>query len=208
MEIVLVRHGQTEWNVQEIFRGHADIELNDTGRKQAGLLGEFLREPGIEAVYSSPLKRALDTARTIVRHHGIELQVTDGLNDMSFGDWQGVQVDVVKERYPELYEVWSDHPDQVRIPGGETLADVRERAMTVVDDAVARHKGRVVLVTHRVVIKLLTLALMGLDESSFWNIVVDTCGVTTFRFSRGRFVLIRHNDNSFLKTEAGNLADF
>ena len=76
------------------------------------------------------------------------------------------------------------------------------------EEVAEKHSGRVVLVTHRVLVKLLTLALLGLDESSFWNIVVDTCGVTTFRIENGRHVLIRHNDTSFLQGRGRNLKDF
>ena len=208
MELVLARHGQTEWNVQEIFRGQADVELNEIGRKQAELLGEFLGDPGIEAVYSSPLKRALDTARAVATCHNLDVGVSPGLNDMNFGEWEGMQVEVVKQRYSEAYAVWAGRPEQARVPGGETLAQVRHRAMRAVDEVVSKHTGRVVLVTHRVIVKLATLALLGLDESSFWNIVVDTCGVTTFRINKGRNILIRHNDNSFLKMHGSKLADF
>ncbi len=208
MELVLVRHGQTAWNVEEIFRGRADIPLNETGKKQADLLADFLSTPPVEAVYSSPLRRAYDTALAVARPHGIQVQVSEGLNDLDFGEWEGKKVEEVKERYPDLYALWMSHPEQIRPPGGEKLYEIKERALAVVRAAVDTHEGRVVMVSHRVVIKLLTLALMGLDESRFWNIVVDTCGVTTFRASKRRYVLIRHNDNSFLRTEAGNLADF
>lgn len=208
MELVLVRHGQTAWNAGEIFRGRADIELDETGRKQAQLLGEFLSVPAIEAIYSSPLKRALETARAVAAHHNLEVQISEGLTDMDFGDWEGVQVEAVKQRYPEAYATWSLHPERASVPGGETLAAVQQRATAAVKSALTKHSGRVVFVTHRVVVKTTTLALLGLSESRFWNIVVDTCGVTTFRIQDGRNILIRHNDSSFLRGHSGNLADF
>ena len=208
MELVLVRHGQTAWNVGEVFRGRADIELNEMGRRQAQLLGEFLSVPAIEAIYSSPLKRALDTARAVAAHHKLDVRISEGLNDMDFGEWEGVQADVVKQRFPEVYSAWSRTPEHAAVPGGETLAAVKQRAVATVNDVVSRHAGRVVLVTHRVIAKITTLALLGLDESRFWNIAVDTCGVTTFRIQDGRNILIRHNDNSFLRGYSGNLSDF
>ena len=199
MDIVLARHGETEWNVGEVFRGRADIDLNDTGRIQAGLLGQFLTETEIETVYSSPLKRALATAGAIAQHHSLEVEVSPGLNDLNFGEWEGHPVAEVKERYPDVFALWADHPEKTRLPGGETLDDVSRRAERVVSEAVADHSGVVVLVTHRVVIKVLVCALLGLGNRSFWNVMVDTCGLTTFRHDRGRFVLVRHNDTSFLK---------
>lgn len=209
MDIILARHGETEWNVGEVFRGRADIDLNEMGRKQAALLAAYLSQDKIETVYSGPLKRALNTARTIASDHGIHVQIAPGLDDLNFGEWEGLQVEVVRQRYSEPFALWVGHPELVTLPGGETLGQVRERAMKVVEEAVKVYSGTVVIVTHRVVIKILTLALLGLDNSHFWNVVVDTCSLTIFRHDRGRFILIRHNDNSFLRPlKAAPLKDF
>ncbi len=209
MDIILARHGETEWNAGEVFRGRADIDLNETGRKQVKRLGEYLNETNVEAIYSSPLKRALNTAKAIAGHHHLVVEVTPHLNDLNFGEWEGLQVEEVKQKYPRPFELWATRPEKVRLPGGETLEEVRERAMKVVNGATVSHSGNVVLVTHRVVIKVLVCALLGLDNSRFWNVMVDTCGLTTFRYERDRFVLIRHNDNSFLKAlNAASLKDF
>jgi broad specificity phosphatase PhoE len=198
-EIILARHGETEWNVAEMFRGRADIELNETGRQQAELLAEHLSEPKIEAVYSSPLKRALDTAEAIARRHQLKVETSPGLIDCDFGQWQSLPLKEVKDRYKELYRQWAESPHLVKIPGGESLDGVRERALKVVNEIVARHQERVVLVSHRVVNKVLICALLGLDNSHFWNIRLDTCGTTTFSRQDGRFVLIKHNDTSYLR---------
>ena len=96
------------------------------------------------------------------------------------------------------------------MPGGERLQDVRNRAMFVLNDIMERyHEGKVVLVSHRVVNKVLICALLGLDNSHFWSIKLDTCGITGFDYEGGRFVLTRHNDTSFLKPiQEAPLADF
>jgi len=200
LDIILARHGETEWNVGEVFRGRADIDLDETGRKQAELLGEYLNSTRIESVYSSPLQRALNTVKAIAGRHGLEVKIASGLNDLDFGAWEGLPVNEVRNRYPDLFAQWADRPEKVRLPGGETLDDVTARARKVIDEAIANNTGTVVLVTHRVVIKILVCTLLGLDNSHFWNIMVDTCGLTTFRYENGRFVLIRHNDNSFLRS--------
>jgi broad specificity phosphatase PhoE len=197
-EIILARHGETEWNVEEVFRGRIDIELNETGRRQAELLAEHLSELKIEAVYSSPLKRALDTAEAIARRHKLKVETSPGLIDGDFGQWQGLHLKEVREKYKELYRQWAESPHLVKIPGGESLDGVRERALKVVNWVIAKHGGRVVLVSHRVVNKVLICALLGLDNSHFWNIRQDTCGTTTFSHQDGRFVLIKHNDTSYL----------
>lgn len=82
---------------------------------------------------------------------------------------------------------------------GETLDDVGRRAISLVNQVITKHQGVVVLVSHRVVHKVMICALLGLDNSHFWNIRLDTCGITTFVYEQNRFVLTRHNDTSFLK---------
>ena len=198
-EILLARHGETEWNVGEIFRGRIDIELNETGLKQAELAAEYLGEVKIEAVYSSPLKRALRTAQMIANYHQLDVEITPGLTDLNYGKWQGLPHPEIKDKYKELYSEWVSHPDKVKMPAGESLDNVRERALGVVDEVIARYEGTVIMVSHRVVNKVLICALLGLDNSHFWNIRQDTCGITTFSYGNKRFILTRHNDTSFLK---------
>src|SRR3990172_5680950 len=127
-EIILARHGETEWNVGEIFRGRIDIELNDTGIKQARRLGGYLSNRKIDAIYSSPLKRALKTAEEMARPHRLQVEIAPGLIDFEFGKWQGLSLQGVKDRYKGLYAEWMSHPDKVKIPSGESLNSVRKRA--------------------------------------------------------------------------------
>ena len=197
-EIIIARHGQTEWNVGEVFRGTIDIDLDETGTKQAELLAEYLSLREIEAIYSSPLRRALRTAQAIARRHNLEVQVAPGLVDLNFGRWQGRSHQEVRSEYRELYEQWMKSPHRVTMPDGESLDDVRRRVLGLVDEVIARHKGRVVLVSHRVVNKVLICALLGLDNSHFWNIRQDTCGTTTFVYQDGRFILTEHNNTCYL----------
>ena len=198
-QIILVRHGETEWNVAEIFRGRTDIELNETGIRQAELLAEHLSKVKIDAIYSSPLRRALKTAETIAGYHQLDININPGLTDCNFGEWQGLSHQEVKDKYRELYAEWIKHPEQVKMPAGESLGDVRKRVVDVVTKIIARHEGTSALVSHRVVNKVLICALLGLDNSHFWDIKLDTCGVTIFTYENERFILTKHNDTSFLK---------
>lgn len=208
-EIILVRHGETKWNAEEIFRGIIDIELNETGIKQAEFLAEYLSDVKIKAIYSSPLKRALSTAEMIASHHQLRVEIAPGLIDLDYGEWQGLPHQEVKDKYKELYSEWISRPDKVRMPAGESLDDVRERATGMVNDIIAKYEGTIILVTHRVVNKVLICALLGLDNSHFWNIRQDTCGITTFTYENKRFILTEHNNTSYLKPiQQAQLADF
>jgi broad specificity phosphatase PhoE len=208
-QIILVRHGETEWNAGEIIRGRADVALNENGLKQAELLAGYLADFAIEAVYASPLQRTLKTAAAIAARHGLEVRSEPGLIDLSFGEWEGKPLEEVQEDYPELYRQWVKAPEKVMMPSGESLNDVRRRTLKLVNDVIARHQGTVVLVSHRVVNKVLICVLLGLDNSHFWNIRIDTCGITTFNYENSQFILIEHNNTSFLKPlNMGKLKDF
>jgi len=209
IEIILARHGETEWNVAEVFRGRIDVELNETGLKQAELLAEYLSDVKINAIYSSPLKRALKTAEMIASYHKLDVEIAPGLIDFDYGKWQGLPHQEVKIKYKELYAEWINSPDKVKIPAGESLDDIRKRATGVVSNIIARYEGTVVLVSHRVVNKVLICALLGLDNSHFWNIKQDTGGITTFIYENERFILTEHNNTSHLKSlHQAPLSDF
>jgi len=198
-ELILARHGQTAWNVVEVFRGRADVDLDETGLKQAELLADYVRERKIEAVYSSPLKRALKTATAIAMRHDLKVITTEGLNDLKFGEWEGMPLTEVREKYSNLFTEWVQTPHLVKIPNGETLDDVTKRATVFVKEVVTRHQGTIVMVSHRVVHKVLILALLGLDNSHFWNIKLDTAAITTFVYENQSWVLNEHNNTSYLR---------
>jgi broad specificity phosphatase PhoE len=210
LELILVRHGETDWNKNEVYRGRADVALNKTGLEQAALAARYLSAEKIDVIYSSPLQRALKTAAAIARFQKTKVNAVGDLIDFDYGEWQGLTSAEVQERYPELYQDWLDTPEQVRIPGGESLQSVLDRAVPFVEEAVARcREGKIVLVSHRVVLKVIICALLGLDNSYFWNIRLDNGATTRFQFDGSRTVLTSHNDTSYLSPARGKaLADF
>jgi len=196
--VYLVRHGQTAWNREEVFRGRADISLNEIGRKEALLTGQYLRGARVDLVYSSPLSRAVETAEAIAQYQGKEVLILDGLIDIDFGRWQGVSHEVVRERHGELYRQWKDTPHLVRFPGGESLEEVRERALTAIHEVIRDHPDEtLVMVSHRVVNKIVICGLLGLDNSHFWQVGQDTGCINVLEFGEG-FTLRRLNDTSHL----------
>ena len=198
-ELILARHGETAWNVEKVFRGRADVNLNEVGVAQAELLGKYLSNWELEAIYSSPLRRALDTANMVARYQKIAIAIAEGLTDFNYGRWQSLPEQEVRRLYPALLNEWHSNPHEVKMPRGESLEDIRRRAVEVVDGILAKHNGNVLLVSHRVVIKVLICHLLGLDSSHFWSIRQDVCGITVFDYVHGRFILTRHNDTSHLR---------
>ncbi len=198
--IYLVRHGQTAWNKEEIFRGRTDVPLDEIGLKQAELAGEFFKDMKIEGIYSSPLSRALQTAERITQSHHLQIQSLGGLIDMSFGNWEGRPHQEVREMDRERYRQWRDEPHLARLPGGESLDDVRGRAMGALEEVIQKHpQGIVVLVSHRVVNKVLICGILGIDHSHFWQIGQDTTAINLIQYKRGRYSLWLMNETCHLK---------
>jgi broad specificity phosphatase PhoE len=208
--IILVRHGQTPWNKDKIFRGSRDIPLNDTGREEARLAGEWLKGETIHAAYCSPLSRARDTGEAIARHHGLAVADLPGLTDLKYGDWEGLPLTEVKVKHADLYRRWETAPHTVRFPNGETLDEVKVRALDAVAAVVQRHPEQTVLLAaHRAVNKVLIAALIGLDNSNFWRIGQDTTAINCFNVVNGTWHIMLLNDTCHLRGLArGEYVDF
>jgi broad specificity phosphatase PhoE len=197
--IILVRHGQTEWNRVVRFRGIIDVPLNEIGLTQARATGRRLASSAVAAVYSSPLSRALRTAEAIAEPHGLRVVPHQGLKDMSFGTWGGLSPDEAQKLSPDLAPSWFTEPHLVRPPGGGTLEEVRARVTLAVQEIVARHENETaVLVAHQLVNRVLCCALIGLDNSHFWRIGQDPCCISIFDHHDGRFDVVTLNDTCHL----------
>lgn len=174
--------------------------MDDVGRQEAQALAAHLKHERFAAVYAGPLSRAWETAGILAEPHGLQVHIIDAFNDLRFGEWEGLQRDDVRARYPDVYRLWEKDPQRVIFPGGEGLADVRARAVAGIEDLTVRHPGeRIVVVTHRVVLKVLICALLGLDDSHFWNIAQDTTAVNRFDFHDGRWIASLLNDTCHLR---------
>jgi probable phosphoglycerate mutase len=199
--ILLVRHGQTEWNRIERFRGRADVPLNEIGLAQAEATGRRVAaewQPG--AVYTSPLSRAVKTAEAIAKHFGLQVMQHPGLADIDYGEWQGLTPEEARLRWPDEVDAWYNRPGLAHIPGGETLSDLRARAMQTVNELVARHAGETfVLVGHTVINRIILLGVLGLGNERFWRIKQDTCAINVFEAEGGDYTLVSMNDTCHLR---------
>jgi broad specificity phosphatase PhoE len=199
--IVLIRHGQIEWNRVERFRGRADVPLNETGLAQAEATGKRVAaqwQPA--AVYSSPLSRAVKTADAIAGRLGLPVRIHAGIADIDYGQWQGLTPDEAQERWTEIYHAWYNAPHTARTPGGKTLDEIRVRAMKAVSEITARHTGQTAaLVSHTVVNRVILLAVLGLGHDRFWRLRQDTCAINVFEMEGGEFTLASLNDTCHLR---------
>jgi len=199
--IYLVRHGETEFNRMGIFRGRFEVDLNDRGRKQAAEIGAALKNQGIEALYSGPLRRARETAEIVGREIGVRPRTDPAFDNICLGEWQGMAKDKVKRDYPKLWHCWQTAPEDLLLPGGETVEEVKRRAYARVLEIVegGRDKDRVIcIVTHRSVVKGLAAAFLGVPRPYFWKFYIDNAAYSVFEHDSSGFSLVSWNANSHL----------
>ncbi len=206
IHIILIRHGKTAWNAaegqDERFRGRLDVPLAEEGVAQAHLTADRLARWPLAAVYSSPLQRALRTAEIIAAPHRLAVRPLPGLTSMSYGRWAGQLHSDVAQRWPDQYGAWRRDPFTARIPGGESTADLRDRAMAALRAAIARHDdGQTLLfVTHQVVTRILACTLAGLPNAAHWQVRQDLCNLSRFDYdpAAGTFTIAGLNDTCHL----------
>jgi len=173
-EAILVRHGETEANRLNIFRGRLDVKLNENGRKQAEEIAEALEQKKVKAIYSSPLSRALETAKAIGKKKNLNVNIAEGFNNINLGEWEGKPKEEVKEKYPEFWHQWVYDTEHVQVPGGENLGNVRDRAFKALKELMEENKGETfILVSHRCVLKVLLSAVLDIHGKYFWKIYLD-----------------------------------
>lgn len=206
MKIYLVRHGETEWNREEIFRGRKDISLNENGKKQAEETGNYLKRKKIKTIFTSPLVRSKQTAEIIGERIGAPIITIQELIDMDFGIWEGLSLTEVMERFPQEFEIWKSAPMRWKIEGAETLMDIRKR----VSRGLRRlpSETNMVIVTHRVVCKIIALFFLKISNACFWNIKFDPASVSIFEFDGDRYVAHCINDTCHLRNVEAFYKDF
>lgn len=164
--ILIARHGQSDWNEEKRWQGHADRPLTERGRQQAQALADRLAHIELDAVYSSDLQRARDTAAVVAESQGLELQQLSELREVDVGSWSGLTRAEAEERFPEGFARWRDG-----YPGwkdGETYEAMTDRVLRAVDAIAVEHEGnRVLVVSHGGPIRAMHAAALGLDVHAY-----------------------------------------
>jgi broad specificity phosphatase PhoE len=159
---ILCRHGRTDWNDDGRYQGQTDVPLNSVGWEQARFLAQTLRSEPVSAIYSSDLSRAADTAVEIARFHGLPVNRDPRLREIDQGRWEGLTAPQIHRHDAELHRRWEAEPLSIRLPGGESVEDVRLRALAASRDMLAGHSGGLIcLVTHKVVLTVIRCELTG-----------------------------------------------
>lgn len=178
MRFFIIRHGETPWNVQGRFQGRNDIPLNERGLEQARAAAKALKGVSFDALWSSPLSRALETARAVAQNRSQEVRTHPGLLEISHGLWEGLLASDVEERWPGVLERWHTAPHTVAMPDGETLLEVQKRTLQALEDIRQAGGEQVLIAAHDAVIKVLLCAWMEMPLHCFWRFQVGNGSLT------------------------------
>lgn len=189
--LLLVRHGETNWNKESRFQGIRDIPLNENGRSQGRKAAIFLQDIAIDFAVSSSMSRPKETAEIILEQHpGVELQTTSELIEICHGLWEGMLETEIQAEYAELLQQWKDRPETVQMPEGENLQQVWDRGVSAWNKIAEQYSNTEIpqtglVVAHDAINKVILCYLLGLKPDNFWNIKQGNCAVSVIDYPQG-----------------------
>lgn len=182
VNIYLIRHGQTNLNRDGKYQGAVDKEINQFGKQQAELLGDRLKKYNIDIIYSSDLKRVVQTSKIINKYINTDIVIKKELREINMGEWDTLSIE---ERYikDEKYaREWCKHLEDLSYPGGECGKDVYERASRVIDEVVSGKYNNAIIVTSGGTIAILLSKFMGLEQHNRFNMEIDNCSISSVKY--------------------------
>jgi broad specificity phosphatase PhoE len=206
IKILLVRHGETDWNLAGRFQGRSDVPLNQKGVEQANALASALGGESLAAIYSSPLVRARETARLIqVFHPSAPLYEEEGLVEMDLGEFEGIEGPRWAEKHADFRKAWRDNPASVTMPGGESLQEVQARAMATLERISKAHPPDCTLLvcSHNFVILTILCHALEIPLDRFRELKQGTAAMNILYLQGRRLRAEVVNDRSHLPREEG-----
>jgi broad specificity phosphatase PhoE len=196
LTLILVRHGETERNSQgKLQGGMSDLPLNEKGREQGHRLGMALQGEKLEAIYSSPLRRALATAEAISAHHHLKALMVPALTELNMGLIDGLDLAQVKENHAGFLWQWREGNYSVALPEGESVLEVQQRAWGAVEDTHRHHpEGTVVLVSHSITLQMIITAALEAPLASFQRFRIAVGSISILHIDDHGSSLVRLND--------------
>jgi alpha-ribazole phosphatase len=202
MKLLLVRHGETDWNLARRYQGQNMAPLNQKGIQQAEQLGKRLSSEAIEAVYSSDSPRALQTANYIANLYGpaLSVQSDSRWQEICFGEWDGLNYEEVEAKWHNEVTAWYADPVNISPPGGETMLQMSKRVQSALDELKSKHKDEpVLIISHGGVIQVLLCMLLDVELNRYWQFRVAQASLTVIQFYEDAAILDLFNDVSHLK---------
>ena len=182
-KLLLARHGETDWNRERRWQGHADVPLNEAGRRQASALAQELADERLAAIYSSDLRRAYETARAVAESKSLDVIVDRDLREIDVGKWSGLTMEEIEATFPDDFRHWRERGTS-RERGGETSEQLAARVVAAAHRIAAAHPdAQVLVVSHGAALRELALHADAIEHDAR----LENCGVVRIRFEDGGF---------------------
>lgn len=197
----LIRHGETDWNKGGRYQGCTNIDLNETGREQARLLGRRFEYLPLDHVYVSPLNRAVETAEQVAKAHGLTPIVDEHFKEINFGDWEGHTIQELSEKYGRAYTDFFANPFAHPVPGEGSFQNAMQRAMEGFEALEQKHKGEnVAIVSHGGLLRVMLVGLLGMGDAFYRKTWMTNTSITMLDVMEdGRRLLMTLNDKAHLE---------
>lgn len=207
IEILLIRHGETDWNAERRLQGHLDIELNSEGVRQAAMLGEALRGERLDAIFSSDLRRARQTAQAVAATRDMPVQIETDLRERCYGAFEGLRYAEISERFPQAHQQMLARAMDARFPPGvnvaETLREFSTRSVAALMRLLKKSEVRkIAVVTHGGVLDCLNRAARGVDFSQARDFEIPNAGINRLLWNGSKLQIAQWADVAHLTSTA------
>lgn len=199
--IYLIRHGQTESNLEKRFQGHIDISLNAKGIAQAKKIAVYSQKLKLDKIYSSDLSRAYDTANEIAKLNNLEVIKNENWREGFFGDWEGQRVTDILKTDPENYNYIFNNPENAIIKNGESFPELQKRSWNELQKIISFEKDNssIAIISHGATIRTIICAILGIRLNNMWKFIIDNTAINCFYEIDGQFYVKYLNNTSFLR---------
>jgi broad specificity phosphatase PhoE len=198
MRLILVRHAESSWNQEKRIQSFSDTELNQRGEEQAKRIALALREEKVNAIYSSPLKRAVETAEAIARVRHLEVNIDPDLGEIDCGELEGLTLEEVRSQYSDFWREWREGKGSLQFPKGESLEQLQRRAWGAIQRLIERQLDGVVVISHAFTILAIICHALELDITHFRRFKQDVAAINILNFGEQETSLILFNDTCHL----------
>lgn len=194
LELIFIRHGETDGNIRQTYLGWTDTGLNENGIRQVQLLRDRLKDTKIDGIFSSPLKRTMETAKIINENYKLDIKYSEGLKERNFGVWDDLTLKEITDKYPLEYSQWTNDWIKYRIKDGESAQEAYDRSVTFIKAILKSGiEGSILCVTHLGTIRFILAYLLDLGIENSWRFRVGNASITRVEIKEGYGVLTMLN---------------
>lgn len=198
--LTIIRHGETEWNIIRRLQGKSDSPLTKTGWEQVKRVAAAIGERNFDKLYSSDLKRSLNTAKEINKFHNLKLETEAGLRERNFGIMEGLNLDEILQKYPETYHNYLDRSEDYQIPEGESLIQFNNRVMSTITELVEINQGKhLLIISHGGILDCIIRHVFSYPLSSRRSFSIYNAGINSFVCDEGLWTLDEWGNTDHLK---------